>query len=270
MTTNDTALPGALSLGLARTTVELRTFFRDRSSVVFTFALPVIMLVLLGSVFSGAVAGTGITGSQLFVGGMIAGGVASTSFITLGAGIATDRENGTLKRLRGTPMPPLAYFLGKVLLVVVASAAEVAFMLAIGTALFGLELPTGTWLTFAWVFGLGVTACSLLGVALSSLARNARSAAALSNLVLIVFSFASGVYVPVSALPEWLSQFGALFPLKWMAQGMRSAFLPEELASHEIAGAWEHGRIALVLAAWCIGGLVLCLVTFRWRGARER
>ena len=81
MTTNDIALPGALSLGLARTTIELRTFFRDRSSVVFTFALPVIMLVLLGSVFSGAVAGTGITGSQLFVGGMIAGGVASTSFM---------------------------------------------------------------------------------------------------------------------------------------------------------------------------------------------
>jgi ABC-2 type transport system permease protein len=145
-------------------------------------------------------------------------------------------------------------------------------MLAIGTALFDLELPTGSgrWLTFGWVFGLGVTACSLLGVAVSSLARNARSGAALSNLVLIVFMFASGVYVPVAALPAWLSQLGALFPLKWMAEGMRSAFLPDELASHEIAGAWEHGRIALVLAAWCIGGLVLCLVTFRWRGAKER
>jgi ABC-2 type transport system permease protein len=267
-----TTLPGAIPLGLARATVELRTFFRDKSSVVFTFALPVIMLVLLGSVFSGAVAGTGITGSQLFVGGMVAGGVASTSFITLGAGIATDRENGTLKRLRGTPMPPVSYFLGKVLLVLVASLAEVAIMLAIGATLFGLELPTGTdhWLTFAWVFGLGVTACSLLGIAVSSLARNARSGAALSNLVLIVLSFASGVYVPVLALPAWLSQLGALFPLKWMAQGMRSAFLPDELDSHEIAGAWEHGRVALVLVAWCIGGLVLCLLTFRWRGAKER
>ena len=273
MTINGTALPGAVSLGLARTSIELRTFFRDRMSVVFTFALPVIMLVLLGSVFSRAVEGTGITGSQLFVGGMIAGGVASTSFITLGAGIATDRENGTLKRLRGTPMPPVAYFLGKVLLVLVASASEVAIMLAVGTTLFDLDLPTGTgrWITFTWVFALGVTACSLLGVAVSSLARNARSAAALSNLVLIVFMFASGVYVvPASALPPALSQLGALFPLKWMAQGMRSVFLPDELTSHEVAGAWEHGRIALVLAAWCIGGLVLCLATFRWRGARER
>jgi ABC-2 type transport system permease protein len=262
-----------VALGLARASVELRAFFRDKSSVVFTFALPVIMLVLLGSVFSDAVDGTGITGSQLFVGGMIAGGVASTSFITLGAGIATDREAGTLKRLRGTPMPPMSYFLGKVALVLVASVAEVAIMLAIGAALFDLELPTEAdrWLTFGWVFALGVTACSLLGIAVSSLARNARSGAALSNLVLIVFMFASGVYVvPVSALPAALSQLGALFPLKWMAQGMRSVFLPDDLTSHEIAGAWEHGRIAFVLAAWCIGGLVLCLLTFRWRGAKER
>jgi ABC-2 type transport system permease protein len=275
--TKDISRPGAvvlgLALGLARGSVELRTFFRDKSAVVFTFALPVIMLVLLGSVFAGAVDGTGITGSQLFVGGMIAGGVASTSFVTLGAGIATDRENGTLKRLRGTPMPPMSYFLGKVALVLVASAAEVVIMLAIGAALFDLELPTeaGRWLTFAWVFGLGVAACSLLGIAVSSLARNARSGAALSNLVLIVFMFASGVYVvPASALPSALSQLGALFPLKWMAQGMRSVFLPDDLTSHEIAGAWEHGRIATVLVAWCIGGLVLCLVTFRWRGAKER
>ena len=61
-----------------------------------------------------------------------------------------------------------------------------------------------------------------------------------------------------------------MFPLKWMAQGMRSVFLPDALASHEVAGAWEHGRIALVLGAWCIGGLILCLTTFRWRGRREQ
>ena len=62
-----------------------------------------------------------------------------------------------------------------------------------------------------------------------------------------------------------MQQVGAVFPLKWMAQGLRSVFLPDTAAP---AGAgrhrWEHGRIALVLAAWCVGGLVLCLMTFRW------
>ena len=271
--TTETPLPGALQLGLARADVELRTFFRQKDTVIFTFSLPIIMLAILGSVFAQAVDGTSITVSQLFVGGMIAGGIASTSFITLGASIAVDREDGTLKRLRGTPMPKVSYFIGKVLLVLTTSVAEAALLLGVGIVLFDLELPTaaGRWFTFAWVFVVGVTACSLVGIAVSSLARNARSAGALSNLGLLVLMFASGVYfIPVAALPGPLVGVGSLFPLKWMAQGMRSVFLPDVLTSHEVAGAWEHGRIALVLGAWCIGGLILCLTTFRWRGRREQ
>lgn len=273
LTRAETDLPGSLALGLARASVELKTFFREKDTVIFTFSLPIVMLVILGSVFGNEIDGTGITASQLFVGGMIAGGIASTSFVTLGVGIATDREDGTLKRLRGTPMPALSYFLGKILLVLVASLAEAALLLGIGVIGFDLDLPTeaGRWLTLAWVGALGVTACALLGIAVSSLARTARSAAALANMGLLVLMFASGVYfIPVSRLPAPLQQLGAIFPLKWMAQGTRSVFLPDTMASLEAAGAWEHGRIALVLGAWCIGGLVLCLLTFRWRGPRER
>jgi ABC-2 type transport system permease protein len=57
----------------------------------------------------------------------------------------------------------------------------------------------------------------------------------------------------------------AIFPLKWMAQGLRSVFLPDALAAVEPAGSWELGRTALVLAAWCVAGLVLCVATFRWQ-----
>src|SRR5215471_9518340 len=112
--------PTAVGLGLHRGVVELKTFFRLRDAVVFTFSLPVVMLAILGSVFAREVQGTGITASQLFAAGIIAGGVASTSFVNLGIGIATDRDNGTLKRLRGTPMSALSYFLGKIILVLVA------------------------------------------------------------------------------------------------------------------------------------------------------
>jgi len=268
-----TTLPGSIPLGLARASVELKAFFREKDTVVFTFSLPIIMLVILGSVFADTVTGTTITVSQLFVGGMIAGGIASTSFITLGTGIASDREDGTLKRLRGTPMPKASYFLGKVLLVLVTSLVEAGILLAVGVFLFKLDLPDepGRWFTFTWVFLLGVAACALLGIAVSSLARNTRSAAALTNVGLLVLMFASGVYfIPVAELPEPLVGIGSLFPLKWMAQGMRSVFLPDALTAHEVAGAWEHGRIALVLGAWCLGGLILCLTTFRWRGRREQ
>jgi ABC-2 type transport system permease protein len=263
-------MPGALSLGFARADVELRTFFRRRETVVFTGAMPVLILLVLGSVFGDGNT-AGVTHAQFLTAGMIAGGIASASFITLAVGIANDHENGTLRRLRGAPTPPVSYFLGKVVLVGVVSLAEVALMFAIAMPVFDVTLPTdaAAWVTFAWTFVLGVTACSLLGIALSSLARTSTGAAAMSNLILLVLQFISGVYVqPLRDLPGWLVHIGALFPVKWMAQGFRSVLLPDHLASIELAGTWEHGRIALVLGAWCVAGLVLCVTTFRWRDAR--
>lgn len=265
--------PGPLTLGIARASIEIKQFFRERDAVAFTFALPLVMLAILGSVFGEAIEGIGITVSQLFAAGIIAGGVASTSFVNLGIGIPSDRDDGTLKRLRGTPMPVVSYFLGKIFLVVVASLAEVALLLVVARLFFDLTLPSSPqrWWTFAWVFVLGVTACSLLGIAAAAAIRSARSAAAAMNLSLLVLQFASGIYfIPITELPGPLVQFGSLFPLKWMAQGFRSVFLPDGAASLEMAGAWEHGRVALVLAAWCIGGLILCLMTFRWHGRRDR
>jgi ABC-2 type transport system permease protein len=266
--------PSALGLGLHRGVIELKGFFREWDNVVFTFALPIVMLALLGSLFSGVYEGSTVTSAQYFVPSMIAAGVASATFVNLGISIAADRDDGTLKRLRGAPMPKSAYFLGKVVMVLVISIAEVVILLGLGMLLFDVSLPSdvGRWLTFGWVFLLGVIGCSFLGIAASSLARTERSAAAVMNLPYIVLAFVSGIFfTPISALPEPLVQFGSIFPLKWMAQGFRSAFLPDTILPQEIVtSSWEHGRIALVLGAWCIGGLLLCLTTFRWRGRRDR
>lgn len=253
---------------MRRGLIELKLFFRQRDAVVFTFSLPVVMLLLLGSIFSDELRGTGVTASQIFTAGMIAAGVASTTFVNLGIGIAMDRDDGTIKRLLGIPMPRIQYLVGKVILALVVTLAEVAILLTAGVVFFGLTLPSdmGRWLTFGWVLALGVTGCSLLGIAASSLPRTARSAPAVMNLPYLVLSFISGVFViPLKHLPEPLIQIGSLFPLRWMAQGFRSVFMPDSVVDQEITGTWEHGRVAIVLAAWCIGGLVLCLSTFRWR-----
>jgi ABC-type multidrug transport system permease subunit len=264
--------PSTLYLGVHRGVVELRQFFRESDAVVFTFALPAVLLVLLGSLFSGVYEGTAVTSSQYLAPSMIAAGIASTTFVNLGTGIAADREDGTLKRLRAVPMPPAAYFVGKVLMVLVVTAAEVLVLVATGVVLFDVSLPVAPsrWLTFGWVFVLGVTGCSFVGIACSSLARSERSAGAVLNLPYIVLGFVSGIYfTPVSALPQPMLALGSLFPLKWMAQGFRSVFLPDAILRYEAAVSWEHGRTALVLAAWCLGGLLLCLATFRWRSHRD-
>jgi ABC-2 type transport system permease protein len=260
-------LPGVWRLGAIRGGVEVKTFFREKMAVAFIFGLPSILLVLLGSIFGSQAAAHGVTVGQLFTAGMIAGGIMSTSFQYLAIGIATERETGMLKRLSGTPMPRTAYFAGKVVQVMVCTVAETALLMAVGMLFYHLHLPTapGRWWTFGWVFVLGSAACALLGIAASSVPRSAASATPVITLPFTVLQFISGVYVPFNVVPAWMRDVASFFPLKWMAQGMRSVFLPEQAAALEPAGSWEHGRIALVLVAWIAAGLVLCAKTFRWQ-----
>lgn len=260
-----------MSLAGARTGMELRQFLRQRDSVVFTLLFPVILLVIFGSVFSGEVA-PGVDYRQYFTAGMIASGVITSSFQSLAIGIAMERDNGTLKRLRGTPAPPMAYFLGKIGLVLAVSLVQTAVLLGMGTLLFGLDLPGSgaLWLRFAWVFVLGTAAGTILGIAYSSVPRSAESASAVVSPVVIVLQFISGVYFVYSDLPGWMQTLGAVFPLKWLAQGMRSVFLPPSFAGQESGHSWQLGQTALVLAAWAVVGLLLCLRTFRWSRRGDR
>lgn len=256
------ALPGTLSLGLARGATELREFFRQKENLIFTVSLPAILMLLLGTVYV-----TEPAHGQMFAASMIGAGIISTSFVGLGMSVVADREDGTLKRLRGTPMPFTSYFIGKIVLVFVSSLFEAVLLLAVAILRFDVELPKTAekWFTFGWVFVLGVVSCSLIGVALSSIAKTTRNAAGVLNLPYIVLQFLSGVFIMQAALPESLSTVGSIFPLKWVCQGFRSVFaLDDGYAVMEAAGSWELGRIALVLGAWTIAGLVLVSRTFRW------
>ncbi|NEA50006.1 ABC transporter permease [Streptomyces sp. SID10815] len=264
-------LPGSFRLGLLRGGVELKQFFRAKEVVVFTFALPIVMMTMFASIFHNRIQNAGVTVSQLYVAAMLGAGLMSTSFQSLGIGIATERDEGCLRRLRAMPLPRSAYFIGKLCLVLVTGVAETVLLLVAGVAFFGLELPTapGKWFTFVWVLVLGMVSCSLLGIAMSSVPRHAKSAAPIMTLPFLILQFVSGVYISIDSVSGWMLEVGSLFPLKWMCQGLRSVFLPDRAKVLEQAGDWELGRVALVLGAWCIGGLVLCLTTFRWKNRRD-
>jgi len=266
------ALPSAWRTGLARSALEIRIFFREKEALAFIFALPAVLLVLLGSIFGSQVATRGVTVGELFAAGLIGGGIMATSFQYLGIGIATERDRGLLKRLYGTPMPRTAYFVGKIIQVLAVTAAEVAVLIAVGMVFYHLRLPSSPerWWTFGWVFILGTTASSLLGIAASSLARSARSATPVITMPFVVLQFISGVYVPFVSVPPWLQHVAAFFPLKWICQGLRSVFLPAQAVVLEPAHSFELARVALVLGAWIAAGLVLCLTTFRWQRRGER
>jgi ABC-2 type transport system permease protein len=225
----------------------------------------VILLFIFGSVFSRDIA-PGVSFTQYFAAGMIASGIVLSSFQSLAIGIAIERDDGTLKRLRGVPMPATAYFLGKIGLVLSSSLVQLVVLLVVSRLLFGLELPSSAelWLRFAWIYVLGIAAGTVLGSAYSSIPRSARSAAAVVSPVVIVLQFISGVFFVYSQLPAWMQRVGAIFPLKWIAQGMRSVFLPASFATQEVGVSWQLPQIALVLAAWTVVGLIVCTRAFRW------
>ncbi len=261
------ALPSPLKVGMSRGVLELKSFFREKEAVAFTLAMPIMLLVIFGTIFKGTVDGTNVDFRQYFAAGIIASGIMSTTFVSLGIGIAQERDDGTLKRLYGTPMPKAAYFIGKTISALVLSLLETVILFALGGLMFGLDVPAtpGRWLTLIWVFVAGVTVCTMLGIAASSVPRSGKSAAAVLNLPYLMLQFISGVFFTFSSLPKGVQQVGALFPLKWISQGFRSALLPDALLPAEPAHAWEHGRIALVLLAWGVAGFTLCLTTFRWK-----
>ncbi|HLJ99055.1 MAG TPA: ABC transporter permease [Streptosporangiaceae bacterium] len=263
---NAVLAPGMVRLGLLRGRIEVKTFFRERLAVAFVFALPSILLVLLGSIFGNQATAQHISVGQLFSAGMIAGGLMSTSFQYLGINVAVERERGMLKRLYGTPMPRTAYFAGKLVQVLVCAVAETVLLVAVGMLFYHLRLPADAarWWTFAWIFLLGTFSCGLLGIAASSLPRSDTSAVPVITLPFTVLQFVSGVYVPYGSIPPWMRYIASVFPLKWMSQGLRSVFLPARAVALEPAGTWELGRIALVLGAWTVAGLILCTTTFRW------
>ncbi|NHA70289.1 ABC transporter permease [Phycicoccus flavus] len=256
-----------LALGLDRTRVELTMFSREKEAVLFGFLFPILLLGLFSVIFGPQFedGGAQMTAAQFFLPGMVAAGVILTSFQTMALSVASERDDGTLKRLRSTPMPPVAYFLGKVGLVAVTSAVQLVVLLLTARFAFDVPMPEGAarWGTLAAVFVLGLVTGTVCGIAYSSLSSS-RSIGAVVIGPMLVLQFISGVYIGWDSVPDWLRQVAAIFPLKWIAQGMRSVFYPDALASLEMAGSWETGRTLLVLAAWAVGGLVLCVLTFRW------
>ncbi len=259
-------------LGLWRARFELKQYFRSADTVVFTFLFPIVMLGLFSVAFGGdgdMVPAPGLPPvpvSQMYLPAMLAAGLLLSGFQNLAIDIAVERSEDVLRRLGATPLSPLSYFAGKVVQVAVTGVVQAFLIILFASVVLGAPLPTdpAAWGTFAWVFLLGITTSALLGVAISSLPRSARSATAVIIPIVLVVQFVSGVYLFFYMLPDWLQNAASLLPVKWMAQGMRAVFLPEQYAALEQNGEWNLAGVAIALGIWLVVGLVLSRVTFRW------
>ena len=269
---SDPRLPSALSLGVRRARLELLQYFRQRDAVVFTFGYPLIMLLIFGSIFRGNLQGTDIPYDQYFTAGITATGMMSIGFQSVSIAIASDRTDKSIKRLRGLPMPQLSYFLGKLLAALVEGIIQTTLLITCAVIFFHVHLPTTPerWFTLVWVFALGLGTCAGLGVLLGGWVKDGRTANAVTLPPFLVLQFISGVFFPLNQLSPTLRTVGSFFPLKWMCQGLRSVFLPDEALVAEPSHAWQLPQTALILGIWLVGSLLLATRTFRWKEKYER
>jgi ABC-2 type transport system permease protein len=260
-----------LALGSSRIGYEVKTYFRQGDSVFFTFLFPLVMLTIFSVAFSeqsfgNDEDGTSVSAARFYLPAMLAAGLLLSGLQNLAIDIAGEKSDGTLKRFAGTPLPVVSYFIGKIGQVLVTGVLQAALLLAVAAVVFQVPLPTepSKWFTFAWVFVLGVTTSAVLGIALSGIPRSGKSASAVIIPITLVLQFISGVYLQFSALPDWLQNVASVFPLKWLAQGTRSVFLPESYVSLERGETWDLANVALVTGIWLVVGLIVCRMTFRW------
>jgi len=268
------ASPSLAKLGWSRMVVDLKQFFRIPEQVFFTFALPVLFLVLFSAVFSGDIVetpGRDLRFVQYFLPGIIALGVASSTFANLAMSIAVEQHEGLLKRLAGTPLPKSAFFAGRVGSSVAITVAQTVLLLAIGVLLFDVELPDGPgrWAMFGYVLVVSAALGSALGIAATRMVPNAKAAAPIIQAPFLVLQFISGVFFQWESLPGWLQAVATVFPLRWMAQGFRWAFLPDWFGDGEYGSSWGWEWPALALAGWLVLSFVLALVFFRWSRAGD-
>lgn len=264
--------PSWTSIAIDRTRVELKEFLRSREQMIFIFAFPVFLLLIFGSIFGGQDVAEGVSFSQYFLAGMIASGIMNTGFQSLALGLSADRDLDILKRLHGTPMPTTAFFAGKFVQVFFVSVVQITLLIALGVAAYDVNIPTtaSAWWTFTWVFLLGTAASVALGIGMSSALRNARAGSAILTPVTLFLQFISGVFIVFTQVPPFLQTVASIFPLKWLAQGMRSVFLPAEFETAEATGSWQHGATAIILAVWFVVGTVWAVKTFRWQRPEDR
>jgi ABC-2 type transport system permease protein len=253
-----------LLLAARETQTMLRTIWRNRSGAFFTILLPVMFLLLFGAINHGATVqldphSPPVGYTTFFTPGMLGMAIMAGTFVSLVISLAIMRDNGQLKRLRGTPLPPWAFFCGQVASRLVLVAVEAVLVLGLGRLLFHVSLPPSAtaWATFTLVVLLGAAAFTAVGVAYTRLVANADSAPALANAAYLPLLFLSGAWFPISGLPHWLASVANDFPLAPLLDGMRQTLI----YGHGPAAIWPDLR---TLLAWLAAGLLVSLRTFRW------
>jgi ABC-2 type transport system permease protein len=230
---------------------ERRLFWRNPSAAFFNFALPLIFLLLIASVFH-----TDKKELNTLIPGIAGMSVMATTFSALSFNLVFYREQGILKRVLGTPLPRPTYFGGLIGSAITNAVVQVLLVVAIGHLLYGVSWPKD-WFALAFFTMLGVTAFGALGIAFAQVIPNFDSAPAYVNAVFLPAIFISGVFYDSAHLPAVLKGVAEALPLKHVIDGLHGAIVTGQ-------GVTDHWQAVITLLVWGLGGIYCAVRFFRW------
>ena len=229
-------------------------FWRSKEAALFIFLFPLLLFVLLGSVYSGKI--YGVPAPQALLAGLIGYGCANTAFAGLAIQLVVRRELGILKRLRATPLPATTYIAAMLASTLVIFVAQAVSLFVIGRIFYGTPFPSAVGSLVLAVI-LGAASFAGLGVATASLIRSAEGSSAVVNFILLPMAFLTGSFGPTRHYPAFLRAIGDVLPLKYFIEIMNAVYLRGN-------GLWTKPAAIGVLAAWGASGLVVSALKFRW------
>ena len=237
---------------------EQRLYWRSHELAFFTFLFPVLIFVLLGSVYGNDKIKSegGIKGSHYLLAGMLGYGVASTAFAGLAIILVIRRESAVMKRLRGTPLPAWAYVAAMLISAIFVFAIEVVILLVLANTLFDVPFPSHIF-SLVLALLLGGLAFSAMGIGLTTVIRSAEGSSAVVNAVYLPMAFIAGSFWSPHAYPRFLEVIADVLPLTYFIRMTRDILLRD-------AQIWNEGTAVAVIAAWGALGLLFAVRRFRW------
>ena len=257
----------AARLTLRRVRYENLAFWRNPVAAFFTFAFPLMFLVifttLLGNETGTLPTGDEISGSTYYTASILAFAVITACFTNLSIGVVFARDEGVLKRVRGTPLPSWVYMVGRIMHSTLLMVLLVVIVCAFGIAFYSVDVPTESLPAFVVTLLVGAAAFCAMGLAVTIVVPNADAAPAVVNGIVLPLLFASGVFIPIDDGPTWLKWVADVFPVKHFLDATFESFLP----SASNPSGWA-GADLLVVAAWGVGALAVAAWRFSWEPRR--
>ena len=236
-----------------------KAFWRNPSRAFFTFAFPLMFLVIFTSLLGNGTVHIGsmsVKASTYYVAAMASFGVITACYSNIAMTMAFQRETGLLKRIDGSPLPGSSFLGSRVIHALFIAVLLVAITAAFGWAFYGAEIPSGVLLfRFLVMLVVGATAFCSLGLAVTAVIPNADAAPAIVNASILPLLFLSGIFIPFgNDTPQWIVWTARIFPVRHFAAGMQAGFIGTPFDWTDV----------IVVAVWGLAGLLLAIRFFSW------